>query len=178
MFDWFLNTPLHIYTYSSVPYKLYTYWIFLLWNTLFLTKEEWNKVAVSELKEKFPKSIFHISLFVFHCRFIPSDCLRLKPNAKCLAYFLPPGAIKVFKRNTETGVTRSLGRWFLLKSRQISWWIYCGVYFKESCTYQLINNFTKNEHYPRSVSRVYLYFRVQIKILKIFKTSLVDCFWV
>ena len=54
-------------------------------------------------------------------------------------------------RETETAVTRLLGRYFLLKSRQI---LDDGVYFKQNCTYQLINNFTKNEHYPRSTLRV------------------------
>ena len=32
--------------------------------------------------------------------------------------------------------------------------IYHGGYFKQSCTYQFINNFIKNEHYTRSASRV------------------------
>ena len=41
-----------------------------------------------------------------------------------------------------------------LKSRQIPWWIYDGVYFKQSCIYQLIKNFTKNEYYLRSASRL------------------------
>ena len=49
-------------------------------------------------------------------------------------------------RETETAVTRLLGREFLLKSRQISWWIYYGVYFKQNCTYQLIKNVAKNKY--------------------------------
>ena len=44
--------------------------------------------------------------------------------------------------------------YFTLKSRHIPWWMYDGVYFKQSCTYQLIKNFIKNEHYSRSGARV------------------------
>ena len=55
-----------------------------------LSKEERNKVVVSE----FPKSIFHINLFVFQLH----DS-RVKPNAKYSSYLLTPGATKGLKRN-------------------------------------------------------------------------------
>ena len=59
--------------------------------------------------------------------FIPSGTLRTKSNAKYSTHFLLPGVTKGFKRNIAV-VTRLLGREFLLKFRQIPWWIYDGVY--------------------------------------------------
>ena len=58
-----------------------------------LSKEERNKVVVSE----FPKSIFHINLFVFQLQ----DS-RVRPNAKYSSHLLTPGATKGFKRNRNS----------------------------------------------------------------------------
>ena len=93
----------------------------------------------------------------------------VKPNRKIQDTSILLVLQKVL-RETETAVTRLLGRQFLLKSRQIPWWIYDGVYFTQSCSCELINNFTKNQHYPKSGLRV-LPLRVQIKVLKISKTT-------
>ena len=119
---------------------------------IFWKKEEWNKVAVSKLKE-IPKSIFPISSFVFpfHDSFpVTLKVSNLTQNIRHTSFLL---VLQMVWRETETAVARLLGRQFLLKSRQIPWLIYDGVYFKQSCTYQLINNFTKNDHHPRSASR-------------------------
>ena len=86
--------------------------------------------------------------------FIPSGTLRTKSNAKYSTHFLLPGVTKGFKRNRNS-------RYEIIRKRvslkiQVNplmnlWW---SLYFKQSCTYQLIKNLTKNEYYPRSASRV------------------------
>ena len=68
---------------------------------IFLTKEEWNKVAVSELKEISVYISYHL-VRVPVVWFIPSDTLMVKPNAKYSTHFIPPGATKVFKRNRNS----------------------------------------------------------------------------
>ena len=84
--------------------------------------------------------------------FILSDALRVKPNTKCLTHFLPLRATKGFKRNRNSCyqfIRRIVSRKIQANPLNLRW-----VYFEQSCMYQLINNFTKNEHYLRSAWRV------------------------
>ena len=65
-----------------------------------LTKEERNKIAVSDLKE-ISTSPFHISsypLFVTH----PSDALRVRPSTKYVLEFL----VQKVLGETETAIMR------------------------------------------------------------------------
>ena len=50
---------------------------------------------------------------------------NLTQNIRHTSFFL---VLQKVLRETETAVTRLLGREFLLKFRQIPWWIYDGVY--------------------------------------------------
>ena len=69
---------------------------------IFSEKEEWNKVAVSELKQISWDFISYLLICVPVIWFILSDALRVKPNAKYSTHFLPPGATKGFKRNRNS----------------------------------------------------------------------------
>ena len=81
----------------------------------------------------------------------------MKLNAKYSTYFLPPGATKGLKRNRNNR-SEVIKKTVSFKI-QVNPLIYDGVYFKQSYTYQLINYFTKNDHYPRSASRFLPFFK-------------------
>ena len=78
-------------------------------STLFLTKEEWNNVAISELIGNF-LSLFNISLFVFplHDSFpVTLQGSNLTRNIRHTSFLLVPQKVLI---ETETAVTRLLGR--------------------------------------------------------------------
>ena len=95
---------------------------------LFLTKEEWDKVALKEkeIKGNFLSLHYRIQfLWFIHSKWH----LRIKPDAKYLTYFLV--VLKRVLRETKTVIMILPRTQFLFKCRIISWWIYDGVCFKQ-----------------------------------------------
>ena len=81
--------------------------------------------------------------------FIPSDALMVKPNTiYSTHFFVVLQKVLHRSRNSHDEIIKKI------VSLKVFCWNYDGVCFKESCWYQLIKNFTKNEHYARPASRV------------------------
>ena len=98
---------------------------------------------------------------------------NLTQNIRHTSFFL---VLQKVLRETETAVTRLLGREFLLKFRQIPWWIYDGVYISS----KLHLSVDQEPYQKRILSQVSIksfafILRVQIKILNIFWASLNNC---
>ena len=142
-------TSVHLHT--GQPHWTYMHIEYFRCKVFLRAKEEWNKWAVSELKEISKVYISYYFIRIHFLWFISSDAFRVKPKAKYFTHFFV--VLQKVLRVTETSIMRLSRSWFLLKSRQIPWWIYNGVYFKQSCTNDLVKNFIKSEHYPRSTSR-------------------------
>ena len=82
------------YTYKQVrPIEIICIMNIFSVKYLFLTKEEWHKAAISELK--FLSLHFILVNRIHFVWFISSDALRVKPNPKYMTHFL--AVLKMFK---------------------------------------------------------------------------------
>ena len=146
-------TSVHLHT--GQPHRTYMHIEYFRCKVFLRAKEEWNKWAVSEVKEISKVYISYYFIRIHFLWFISSDAFRVNPKAKYSTHFFV--VLQKVLRETETSIMSLSRRWFLLNSRQIPWWIYNWVYFKQSCTNELVENFTKSEFIPGQHRDICLY---------------------